>query len=95
MMKTKISSIAAALLLLMVLLASGCSQTPALTNTPAYKVTTETKRRVDWEGNSSNRPDSLSGGQTGNKIEITFNQEIQSVNDRDNTVAKITITDFE
>jgi len=94
MMKTKFSGIAAVLLILMILLASGCSQTPTLTNTPAYKVTTETKRRVDWEGNSSDRPDSLSGGQTGNKVEITFNQEIQSVDDKSNTEAKITITDL-
>ena len=92
MMKTKIFSITTALLISTVLLTSGCSQTPTLTSTLAYKVTTETQRRVDWEGNSSNRPDSLSSGQTGNKIEITFNQEIQSVDNQDNTVAKITIT---
>ena len=94
MMKTRFFSIASALLISMVILASGCSQTPTLANTPAYKVTTETQRRVDWEGNSSNRPDSLSGGQTSNKIEITFNQDILSVDNKGNTVAKITITDL-
>ena len=92
MMKTKFFSIAAALLISTVLLTSGCSQTPTLANTLVYKVTTETQRRVDWEGNSSNRSDSLSGGQTSNKIEITFNQDIQSVDNQGNTVAKITIT---
>ncbi len=94
MMKTKIFSITAALLISMLLLASGCSQTSTLANTPAYKVTTETKRRVDWEGNPSNRPASLSGAQTSNKTEITFNQDIQSIDNQGNTIAKITITDL-
>lgn len=88
MMKIKFFHITAVLLISIVLLTSGCSQTPTL----AYKVTTETQRRVDWEGNSSNRPDSLTGGQTGNKIEITFNQDIQSADNQGNTIAKITIT---
>jgi len=92
MMKTKFFSIAAVLLISMVLLTSGCSQIPMQTNTLAYKVTTETQRRVDWEGNSSNQPDSFTGGQTGNKVEVTFNQEIQNVDNQGNTIAKITIT---
>ena len=88
MMKTKIFSIASALIISIVLLSSGCSQTPTL----AYKATTETQRRVDWESSTSNRPDSLTGGQTGNKVEITFNQDIQSVDNKGNTITKITIT---
>ncbi len=56
-----------------------------------YKITTETERGVIWEGPLINKPKSFVGGHTGNKIEMTFTQQIQSVDNEGNAVAKITI----
>lgn len=56
-----------------------------------FKVTTETRRQATWEGLPSKRPAEFKGGQSGNKIEMTFNQHIQSIDDKGNAVVKITI----
>ena len=55
-----------------------------------YKLTMEAQRRIEWEGPM---PDEavFKGGQTGNKIEMTFTRQIQSVDDKGNAVAEITI----
>ena len=55
-----------------------------------YKLTMEAQRRIEWEGPM---PDEavFKGGQTGNKIEMTFTRQIQSVDDKGNAVAGITI----
>jgi hypothetical protein len=60
-------------------------------DTTTYKVLTETQRSVRWEGQSPEKPEVFKGGHTGNKIEMTFTQTIQSVNDQANAVAEITI----
>ena len=57
----------------------------------AYKLTTERERGVIWEGPLINKPRSFVGGHSGNRIEMTFTQRIQNVNDEGNAVAKITI----
>ncbi|MCH7557560.1 MAG: hypothetical protein IIB56_08905 [Planctomycetes bacterium] len=56
-----------------------------------YKITTERERGVIWEGPLINKPKNFVGGHTGNRIEMTFTQQIQSVDDEGNAVAKITI----
>ena len=55
-----------------------------------YKVITEGQRSVQFEGDLA-KDTALKGGQTGNKVEMVFTQQIQSVDDKGNAVAKITI----
>lgn len=55
-----------------------------------YKIITEQRKSVSWEGSIPAGTD-LKGGQTGNKIEMTFTRQIQSVDDKGNAVAEITI----
>jgi hypothetical protein len=56
-----------------------------------YRVISETDKSVEWEGTDSNKPKEFTGGHTGNKTEMTFTQQIQSIDDKGNAVAKITI----
>ena len=55
-----------------------------------YRVITERERSVELEGALSDDA-ILEGGHTGSRVEITFTQQIQSVDDEGNAVAKITI----
>jgi hypothetical protein len=57
----------------------------------AYRVISETDKSVEWEGPHQTRPNEFTGGHTGNKTEMTFTQQIQSIDDKGNAVAKITI----
>lgn len=59
-----------------------------------YKVTTVGEKTVSWEGPTESKPDAFKGGSTGNRIEITFTQKIQSIDDKGNAVARITIKDL-
>jgi hypothetical protein len=56
-----------------------------------YRVISETDKSVAWEGPHQTRPNEFTGGHTGNKTETTFIQQIQSIDDKGNAVAKITI----
>ncbi len=56
-----------------------------------YRVTTEIDKSVLWESPHPTKPKGFTGGHTGNKIEMTFTQLIQSTDDKGNAVAKITI----
>jgi hypothetical protein len=56
-----------------------------------YKVTTDADNSIIWEGADPNKPKGFTGGHTGRKIEITFTQQIQSIDDKGNALAKITI----
>lgn len=56
-----------------------------------YKVITETTRQAAWEGLDARKPTGFKGGQSGNKIEMTFNQNILSTEKNGNAIAKITI----
>ncbi len=56
-----------------------------------YKVTVETGRQATWEGMPEKRPSEFKGGHSGNKMEMTFDQHIQSIDDNGDAVAKITI----
>lgn len=55
-----------------------------------YKCTQEARRTIKWEGPSSG-DNIFKGGKTSSKIEMTFAQQIQSVDDQGNAVAQITI----
>ncbi len=55
-----------------------------------YKVITETQQTLKYEGPLADN-ERFNGGRNVNKAEITFTQNNQSINDRGNIVAKITI----
>ncbi len=55
-----------------------------------YRVVLEYERSVKFKGSLTN-DNSLKGGRTGRRIEMTFNQKIQNVDENGNAVAKITI----
>jgi hypothetical protein len=59
-----------------------------------YKVTTDRERGVLWEGPLKNKPKSFVGGHSGNKIELTFTRQTQSVDNEGSAVAIITIKDL-
>ena len=56
-----------------------------------YKVITEVEKSVKWEGPLPDKNFAFKGGATGNRVEMTFAQRIQSVNDKGNAVAQITV----
>lgn len=56
-----------------------------------YRVVTEARRSVEFVGSLA-KDSALKGGRTGDKVEMTFTQEVESVDDKGNAVAKITIT---
>jgi hypothetical protein len=63
-------------------------------NSTIYKSTVEATRQATWEGLPEKKPSSFKGGRSGSKIEMIFDQYIQSVNDNGNAVAKITIKEL-
>ena len=52
-----------------------------------YKVTTEADNSLIWESADPNKPKGFTGGHTGRKSEITFTQQIQSIDDKGNAIA--------
>ena len=58
-----------------------------------YKVALEAGKSVKWEGQTPS-PKGFKGGHTSNKMEMTFSQQIESVEDQGNAVAKITIKEL-
>lgn len=56
-----------------------------------YKVTTETQKSITWEGDVSHKPKEFTGGITGSHIEITFDQEVERVDEQGDALLKITI----
>jgi hypothetical protein len=58
-----------------------------------YKVITEAERTIKWEGSVPKEP-TFKGGRNYDKSEITFDQEIQSVDDNGNATAKITVKEL-
>jgi len=55
-----------------------------------YKSTIHAQRSIRWEGPLPDEG-AFKGGQTSSRVEITFARQIQSVDDKGNAVAKITI----
>lgn len=55
-----------------------------------YKVALETGKSVQWESQAPG-PKGFQGGHTSNKMEMTFMQQIESVEGQGNAVAKITV----
>ncbi|MHC4605040.1 MAG: hypothetical protein ACYS6W_17120, partial [Planctomycetota bacterium] len=60
-----------------------------------YRLTTEAQRRIELEGPLPDTDKTaFRGGQTGTKIEMTFTQKIQKVDDNGSAHAKITIEEL-
>ena len=57
----------------------------------SYRQITENDKSVEWESSNPDKQKGFTGGHTGNKIETTFTQQIQSIDDKVNAVVKITI----
>jgi hypothetical protein len=96
MRQVKISRWSAGAVVCLLALVAGCapSATVALKFSPkdstTYRVITETERSIKWEGSVPKEP-TFEGGRTYDRREWTFTQEIQSVDDKGNAVAKITV----
>ena len=58
-----------------------------------YRVITETERSIKWEGSLPEEP-TFKGGRNHDRLEMTFAQEIQSVDDKGNAIAKITFKEL-
>jgi len=56
-----------------------------------YTVVVEADRSVAWEGPLPEKPTAFKGGHTGNRIEMTFAQRVQSVDDKGNAIVEIKI----
>lgn len=97
MKQTRIYGFIAGSVICALALTAGCAQNNvlALKFTPedstTYKVTTEADRSVEWEGLATGKPKGFTGGHNGNRIEMTFTQDIKSIDDKGNATAKITI----
>lgn len=59
-----------------------------------YRTTRQNDKSVDWQGPDESKPKQFTGGHTGNRIEMTFTQQILSTDDKGNAVAKITIKEL-
>ena len=60
-------------------------------DTSTYRASIEYQKSIEWMGSATGKPASFKGGRTGNKIELTFTQQILSTDDSGNAAAKITI----
>ncbi len=59
--------------------------------TASYKVTTETQKSITWEGDASRRPKEFTGGVTGSRVEMIFDQEVEQVDEQGQGLLKVTI----
>ncbi len=59
--------------------------------TTRFKVTTQTDRRIKWEGSTAKKPAQFKGGNTGRTVELTFAQQVERVDADGRAVLKITI----
>ncbi len=59
-----------------------------------YRIIRENDKSVEWVGPDESKPQQFTGGHTGNRIETTFTQQIQSTDDKGDAVAKTTIKEL-
>ena len=101
--KTKFPGGLAVVVICLLLMVTGCARlaeetaTLALKFTPedltTYRLTTEEQQTLKFEGSLSGDSE-FEGGSNRNRIEMTFTQQIQSINNRGNAVTKITIKEL-
>lgn len=96
MISEKIFRWLAAAVICSLLLVAGCAQTSTLAlkfapqDSTTYRLITERERSVEIEG-ALLEDEIIKGGRTGSRVEITFTRQIQSVDEKGNALAKITI----
>jgi hypothetical protein len=56
-----------------------------------YRAVIEQEKSVTWKGAASTRPATFKDGHTGNRVEMTFQQDVESVDEAGNAVARITV----
>lgn len=56
-----------------------------------YRVIIEAQKSVLWEGPTPSKPAAFKGGMTSNRGEITFTQQVKSVDEAGNAIVQITI----
>ena len=59
-----------------------------------YKVVMDAQKSVLWEGPAPTKPSAFKGGLTSNRSEMTFTQQIKSVDEAGNAIALITIKEL-
>jgi len=59
--------------------------------TTRFKVTTQTDRRIKWEGSTAKKPAQFRGGNTGRTVELIFAQRVERVEADGRAVLKITV----
>ena len=83
----------------LLVLITGCAQTANLSlkfverDTTDYKLVNEWERSVEFEGAVSDKAEFKSGA-SGDRVEVDFTQEIQSVDGEGNATIKITFNNF-
>ncbi len=87
----------AAALICFLVLASGCAEqtvsvvpAPARLETATYHLMTSSQRSLKFKGSLADDA-GLKGGRTGNRVEMDFTRQIQTVDDKGGAAAKITI----
>ena len=100
MTSQRIFNYSAGIIACLLLLIAGCAQpggettTVALKFTPqdssTYRVVTKTERGLKFEG-ALTKDTNLKGGNNSSRTEMAFTRQIQSVDNKGNAVAKITI----
>lgn len=59
--------------------------------TVAYRVTAESERSINWEGDVSKKPATFKGGATGSRLEMVFDQEVLEARDNGDALIEVTI----
>ncbi|MFH1716873.1 MAG: DUF6263 family protein [Planctomycetota bacterium] len=59
-----------------------------------YRVIRKSDKSAKWEGPVPTEPKRFPGGHTGNRVEMVYTQQIQSIDDEGNAAAKITIKEL-
>jgi len=60
-------------------------------HTVTYQVTSEVQKSVQWQGTPGAKPAAFKGGRTAKRLEMTFEQEVESVDAEGDAVVRITI----
>jgi hypothetical protein len=100
MKKFKFYIFASGTLICLLLLASGCSEQVKLAlkfkpgQTESYRLQTVSQRKVTLESPKSENSANFQGGQTTDRIEMVFDQQIQSIDTAGNATEKITIKEL-
>ncbi len=59
--------------------------------TTTFKMTREAEKSVEWRGDTSGRPAAFQAGRTGHHTEMTFEQQVEHVDEEGNATLEITI----